>query len=162
MDQLTLQEQTALLFRSWRSIEKLYDQYAKSLGMTSIGLIILEMIYSSPEDESCTQKTICEQTHLPKQSVNGFIKSFWEQGYVEMKEVRSDRRNKELRLSESGKKYAETIIGKILETEQKVFGQFTHDQRQEIIKLFQNTEISLKEMIHTNTNEQMTRRANNE
>ncbi|MDL2248904.1 MarR family winged helix-turn-helix transcriptional regulator [Tyzzerella sp. OttesenSCG-928-J15] len=162
MEQLTLQEQTVQFFSAWRSIEKLYNQYAKSLGMTYMSLVVLEVIYNTPENESCTQKTICEQTHLPKQSVNGFIKTFWEQGYVEMTEHPNDRRNKEIKLSESGKIFAENIIGKILKAEQEAFGRMNYNQRQEIIELFQNAELSLKEIIKTDSNEQAERSANNE
>jgi len=152
MENLTLQEQTALLFNSWRAIERLYNQYAKTLGMTYQGLTILDAIYHSPEN--CTQKSICEQTHLPKQSVNVVIRFLWEQGFVTLHELANDRRNKEIRLTPAGKDYAGEAIGKIIRAEQKVFGQLPYAERRQIIELLQNAETSLKEMIETESQNQ--------
>lgn len=53
---------------------------------------VLDVIYDFPEN--CTQKFICEKPNFPKQSVNMIIKSFLEQGYLELNEIPSDRRNK--------------------------------------------------------------------
>jgi len=147
MEPLTLQEQTAMLFSRWRAIEKLYNQYAKTLGMTYQGLTILDAIYHL--QETCTQKSICDQTHLPKQSVNVIIRSLWEQGLVTLHELKSDRRNKEIRLTAAGRAYTEEIIGNIISAEQKIFGQLSYDERLHIIELFQKTEDSLKEMLLT-------------
>ena len=38
------------------------------------------------------------------------VKSFWEQGYVELVETKSDRRNKQVKLRKEGKKYAKGIV----------------------------------------------------
>lgn len=144
MSHLTMQEQISLFFNSWRSIDKLYDEYAKSIGLTYLGLNVLNVIY---ETGTCMQKTICEKTRLPKQSVNVIIRSLWKQGYIEMKELDTDRRNKEIRLSESGKKYAEQTIGKLLMAEKSAMEQLTHEQRQSMVDLIKQVEINLREII---------------
>ncbi len=145
MKKLTLQEQTTLLFNTWKTMERLYNQYAKTLGMTYQSLTILDMIYNSTE--ICTQKTICGQTHLPKQSVNVTIKNLWKQGYITLHELASDRRNKSIELTSAGKKYAEEAIGKILGVEQEILGQLSYSQRQELIEILQKTTISLGKMV---------------
>jgi DNA-binding MarR family transcriptional regulator len=135
----------AMFYESSRSIDKLYNQYAKSEGMTFLGYLILDIICSTPEN--CTQKLICEQTLLPKQTVNTIIRSFWEQGYVEMREIDSDRRNKAIRLSETGQKFADKVMKKISEAEEAAMGQLTHEQRQSLIEIIQCIEKSLRKSL---------------
>ena len=93
---------------SWQRIDSLYNHYGKSIGIGFTAMLVLECV-NSPE-EVFTQKGICEKFGLPKQAVNSIINSFREQGYLELKEAR-DRRNKELFLTESGKAYAQEILG---------------------------------------------------
>lgn len=143
----TVQEQTSMFMNGLRSIEKLYDEYAKLAGLTYFSFLVLNAIYEAPG--GCTQKILCEKTHLPKQSVNVIIHSFWEKGYVEMKEQDSDRRNKTIQFSASGREYAEQIVGNLLKSEAKVVSQFSHKQQQVIIDLMQKWEIGLRESIKT-------------
>ncbi|ULQ60437.1 MarR family transcriptional regulator [Brucepastera parasyntrophica] len=145
MRHLTLQEQTSMILDGWHIIDKLYEEYAKSLGLTYIGLSVLNAIYGMPEN--CTQKAICERTHLPKQSVNGIIRSLWEQGYVKMKETDSDRRNKIIRFSKSGRDYADRTIGRLLKKEEKVVAQLTYRERQIMIGFLEKTGNSIEECI---------------
>lgn len=112
--------------RKLQEIDDLYEQYAKSMGLTSVSLYILEIIYT--ENCICTQKQICEKTHYPKQTVNVVIKNFWEQGYVELKEIPSDRRNKSIALTAKGKEYAKVCIERIYSIEEKAFGKLKIEQ----------------------------------
>jgi len=126
-------------------MEKLYDQYARSVGLTYSSLSILEIIYDTPVN--CTQKLICEEMHYPKQSVNLIIKSFLEQGYIEMKEIKSDRRNKALRLSKSGRVYADKVIGNLTRAEDAAIEGLTSEERQTFIEIMRKMEHGFREKI---------------
>ncbi|WP_040196996.1 MarR family winged helix-turn-helix transcriptional regulator [Candidatus Soleaferrea massiliensis] len=145
MQDLTAKEQIALFNENCRAIDKLYEQYAKSVGLTFLGMTILEMIYLKPD--GCTQKRICEDTHLPKQTVNVVIKSFWKQGYVELVEIESDRRNKAIRLSPSGLEYAEKIMDRMAKAEEAAWEQLSQEQRQTIVDSISRYEEAFKEHI---------------
>lgn len=151
MENLTLEEQTAMFVGSIYDIDKLYDEYAKSVGLTFIGLSVLHVIYE--QDGTFTQKIISERTGLPKQSVNVIIRSFWEQGYVEMRELDTDRRNKAIWLSQSGREYAERIIGKLTEAVASAFGQLTYPQRQDMIRLVKQITANFKAVIESGLQE---------
>lgn len=114
-------------------VEKHYETYAKSVGLTYPGLAVLRIIYETPEN--CTQKFICEQTLYPKQSVNLIIRSFWKQGYIEMKEIDSDRRNKAIKLSESGLQFTAQVIERLERAEAAAMTSLTDDQRCIMLKL---------------------------
>lgn len=151
MENLTLEEQTALFVNGIYAIDKLYDEYAKSVGLTFIGLSVLNVIYE--QDGTFTQKFISERTSLPKQSVNVIIRSLWEQGYIEMRELDTDRRNKEIWLSQSGREYAKRIIGKLAEAMAGAFGQLTYLQRQDMIHLVAQITANFKTVIESGAQE---------
>jgi len=106
----------------WYRIDNLFNQYAKKSGANLTTILVLDMLAEGNEPH--TQKEICEQLMLPKQLVNIIIKTFWEQGYVELKEAK-DRRNKKIHLTESGKVYAESILAPFQAAEERALGTFT-------------------------------------
>lgn len=145
MDKPTIKNQADLLSERFQSIDNLYDDYAKSVGLTYMSLLILEIIFATPEN--CTQKLICQQTRLPKQSVNTVIKSFLDQGYIDLKEDPSDRRNKKIRLSEAGRTYAEQIIETMWNAEQLAMEKMTVEQRNMLVELIGLYEKNFKHYI---------------
>lgn len=104
MAELELKGQDARFCEIMQRIGHLYEEYAKSKGMTYMSMCILEAICTHPDN--CTQKCICEETHYPKQSVNLIIKSFLQAGYITLEELSADRRNKHIMLTEKGRDYA--------------------------------------------------------
>lgn len=145
MDKPTIKNQADLLSERFQSIDNLYDDYAKSVGLTFMSLLILEIIFATPEN--CTQKLICQQTRLPKQSVNTVIKSFLDQGYIDLKEDPSDRRNKKIRLSEAGRTYAKNIIETMWNAEQLAMEKMTLEQRNMLVELIGLYEKNFKQYI---------------
>lgn len=146
MDKLKIKEQSDLIFNKYQLVENLYEDYAKMVGLTYISLIVLRIIYDTLED--CTQKLICEQTHMPKQSINTVIKSFLKQGFIELKEIDSDRRNKKIWLSESGKVYADKVLRKLLDAEKNALKNLTFEQRNMMIELMSMYEKGFREGIY--------------
>lgn len=110
----------------WQSLERVYDEYAKSKGLTYMSLTVLEIIYDN--SDRCTQKLICERSMYTKQSVNAIVKVFWEQGYIELKEERDDRRNKRILFTEKGRAYADEIIGKFEAVENEAMEHLSESQ----------------------------------
>jgi DNA-binding MarR family transcriptional regulator len=93
------------------SIDHAYEKFAKATGMSYISMMILDEIYE--HCDGCTQKEICEAIHYPKQTVNLVVRSFWEDGLVELREIPSDRRNKTIHLTDKGRKWADGTVGKL-------------------------------------------------
>lgn len=127
------EKKTERLFEKWQSLDRVFEEYAKSKNLNYISLSVLEAIYEMPEE--CTQKLICELIHYPKQSVNLVIKSFWESGYVELRETPEDRRNKLIILTEKGKMYAEEIIAPLEKLDNFVIEKMGERQFSELMRL---------------------------
>ena len=92
---------------TWRKINSLYDNYARSVGLNIVSILVLQIL--SDTQKTHTQKSIGEELEISKQVVNTNIKSFREQGYVEQKRA-ADHKSKELTLTDKGRQYATQIL----------------------------------------------------
>ena len=110
----------------WQSVDRLYGDYARSKGLTFMSFNVLDIICHN--EGSCTQKRICEETQYPKQSVNLIIKGFLERGYVELREMPADRRNKLIRLTPEGLSYAEEILEPVRKAERAADAELTAEE----------------------------------
>lgn len=135
MEALTLDRQAAIFMEGVYALDKLYDEYAKSVGLTTVGLRVLTSIHEA--GGPFTQKEISQQLGLPKQSINLVIRSLWDRGLVEMRELDSDRRNKEIWLNQQGQEYTLDIVSRLMEAFTAAFGRLSYAQRQEINHLLQ-------------------------
>lgn len=135
MKEKVLKKHSDLVTKKWMVIEALSEEYAKVAGLTSMSLQALTIIYEN--SQGCTQKLICEQSHFNKQSVNMIIKSFWEKGYVELVEMKEDRRNKRVKLTPSGEKFAEKIISTLWQIEYAALEKITPEQRDSLIRFLE-------------------------
>ena len=103
-----------------------YEEYAKSVGLSFTSLSILSAIYRT---EQCTQKLLSERCFLPKQTVNAVITSFYKKGWVELRELPEDRRNKTVHLTDTGQAEAERILQKVRRSEQQAMGRLSEEER---------------------------------
>ena len=113
-----------------QGINRIYEDYARSVDIPFTTLEILDLITKT---EDCTQKIICEHTFLPKQTVNNVITAFYKQGYISLRELPEDRRNKTIHLTEAGREYADKVIPQIREAEYGAMEKLTPEQRKNLI-----------------------------
>ena len=111
----------------------IYKSYAKSVGLSYASILVLQIL-CEPQSRHLpkghhTQKEICRRLGLPKQFVNSVVKSFWEQGYVELKEAR-DRRNKEIIVTEKGEAFALRVLKPLEDAEAAAWGSFSDEEIQ--------------------------------
>ena len=109
-----------------------YEDYAKSVGLNFTSLSILTAIY---ETENCTQKMLCEQCFLPKQTVNTAVTAFYKKGWIQMQELPEDRRNKTIHFTEKGQYEAERILQKVHESEQAAMGGLSKEEQDLLLSL---------------------------
>ena len=110
-----------------------YVRYAKRFAIPVKSLFVLNALYYTPE--GCTQMEICVKAYSSKQTVSAIVKGYLAQGYVELTELPTDRRNKLVRLTEAGWKYAEPIIPPVTEAEAAAMAYFTPEQQNALVEL---------------------------
>lgn len=96
-------------------------------------------------EEEITQKAICEEWALSKQTVNNAILDLRKKGYISLLESETDRRSKKIILTKSGREFAEKHIETIFKMEESIFCQMNIEEREHLIssnakylKLLQN------------------------
>lgn len=109
----------ARFHKHWSEINAAYEQYARSLGISYSALQALCIIYNS--DSPVTQRMICETAHLPKTTVNAIIFGFAKQGYVELREMANDRRQKSICFTDTGYAYTKPIMEHMSRSEMQAF-----------------------------------------
>ena len=109
-----------------------YEDYAKSVNLNFTSLSILSALY---EAENCTQKMLCEQCFLPKQTVNTAVTAFYKKGWIQMQELPEDRRNKTIHFTAEGQREAERILQKVHESERTAMGRLSKEEQNLLLTL---------------------------
>lgn len=130
-----LKKQLSQVNHLMQGIEKVYEDYAKSVGLTYMSLTVLQIVYYA--ENPCTQKEICELSHYNKQIVNSIIKGFYDKGYLRLKEAVADRRNKYVMLSAGGKRYADNILMPLWEIEEKALTVLSDSEREKLVEMLE-------------------------
>ncbi len=128
----SIKGKTDIFNQQWHSLNTFYEEYAKSVGFTYSSLNILCVISKT---ESCTQKILCEETYLPKQTVNNIITSFYKQDLIYMVELPEDRRTKSIHLTPAGIELAEKILPVVSNAEECAMKQFTDEEADTLLAL---------------------------
>ncbi|MCI6007042.1 MAG: MarR family winged helix-turn-helix transcriptional regulator [Ruminococcus sp.] len=116
---------------TWQNISMIYEDYARTIGIPYTSLYILNLITLM---DNCTQKIICEQTLLPRQTVNTVVTGFYKNNLVELQELPEDRRTKIIHLTQKGKEYAGKIIPHIRKAEKRAMERLSEDQRKALLQ----------------------------
>lgn len=105
--------------RYYKELERLYQKYIRKIGMSET---IFWIFYSIYENEvPYTQKTLCDDWFYTKQTVNSALKNMEQQGWIYLQAAPGNRKNKEIFLTEEGKKLVEQFVLPMAEAERKTF-----------------------------------------
>ncbi|MCD8111131.1 MAG: MarR family winged helix-turn-helix transcriptional regulator [Clostridiales bacterium] len=129
-----IENEVKLFSDEWQRITMAYSDYARSVGISYTSLQILKYITGT---ENCTQKSICQMSFLPKQTVNSIITGFYKKGYIELRELPEDRRTKTVHLTEQGKAYMETFSPHIENAEYEAMQALSEQQRTALLECIQ-------------------------
>lgn len=115
-----LEKQEAMLqlqryYALWKDCSAMYEKWSAEQGLSYNAVLVLCSFYES--EGASTQKRISERWNIPKQTVHTILKDFQKKGYVALLSDREDKRNKPVRLTESGEQYAKEIMDRLRERE---------------------------------------------
>lgn len=95
-------------------IDQLYYRAVRQLGIKSNTFVLL---YALADGRSYSQKQISEEWSVPRTTLNTIVQECKELGYLEL--LPTGRKEKDIRLTESGKRWADSIIGPIFAAEER-------------------------------------------
>lgn len=111
--------------------DELYDIWAKQNGMKSSTVAVLYML---DEFETCTQGWISKICLVPKQTVHTVVQELEQAGYLE-KVSDPGRKEKPLRLTESGKRYTAEKLGGLYRAEERAAADMGAEKFAEMVEM---------------------------
>jgi len=113
---------------------KQYRDAAKLLGISDC---VFWILYSLRETkENLTQKEIGDTAFMPPQTINSALKKLEAGGYVELRND-SDKRSKQVYLTEKGDILAQKTVDKVIAIEMRAVNGMTEEEQLVFLKLFQ-------------------------
>lgn len=103
---------------AWSRTTALYARTATVLG---IGYPELMVLYALVVEGDMTQRQISENYGLLKQTVNTVVKSLHTRDYILLAPGTTDKREKVVSLTESGREYAEHLLQPLLAAEERAY-----------------------------------------
>jgi DNA-binding MarR family transcriptional regulator len=119
--------------RLYKELDDIYHDISLRLGISDSVLIILYSIVEM--GDGCIQKDISEKFSISRQTINSAIKKLQSQGYITLKQGKG--RDMHIYLTPDGKKYAEDIVGPVMELENSVFKEMSPEESREFLRLTQ-------------------------
>ena len=121
--------------------DEIYRAAAKRLGLPDCAFWILYTLRES--SAPLTQSEICSALYQPKQTVNSALKHLEAEGYLRLSSG-SDRRSKQVRLTERGLALAENTIDRVLAAECSAMLDMSEEEQAAFISLLRKYTESLK------------------
>ena len=119
MEEGQMNSQTrALLTGVNAGIIKIRGAYAAWCRQNGVNYHEMLILYSLYIDDIRTQKAISQAYGVPKQTINNLIRALQEKGYLTLAPNASNRQERILTLTESGLRYAESILLPLLALEE--------------------------------------------
>ncbi|MCQ2087025.1 MAG: MarR family winged helix-turn-helix transcriptional regulator [Bacilli bacterium] len=101
-------------------IDGFYAEYAKNSGVKEN---LLWILYALNDNKVHSQKEICETWDLPRSTVNTIMKELESDSYVELVQIKGQKRELEVKLTQKGKDYASSLLAELYEIERKTFNE---------------------------------------
>lgn len=118
MDKQIAREKVSQFYGVWRDMSMVYEEWAKSYNLSYNSLLVLYSLWENKE--GCTQTLICDEWVLAKQTVNSILKEFQNKGYVDFSTSSEDKRVKIVKLTASGRRFAEVPVAALWNLETSI------------------------------------------
>ena len=102
-------------------IDGVYEGYGKNCNLGSPNL--LWILYALNDGERHSQKQICDDWDIPRSTANTIIKDLENKHYITLSQIKGERRELLVSLTESGKKYADGILSDLYRREREIYSE---------------------------------------
>ena len=117
----------------YKEVDEIYHIYAKRHGISDTALWLL---YSLSENNAAyTQRELCDEWHCPPQTINSALKNLERKGYIELKSIAENHKNKLIVLTKEGLKLTQNIISPLINAERSAFQSLSEDEREALLSL---------------------------
>ena len=114
-------------------IHGLYASWAKAKGINYNMLAVLCSVYQS---NGCTQRHICDEWCLAKQTVNTVCKELIALGLLVLEQGQNDKRESSLALTEAGVSFVTPIVEELHGIEERIYKKLGSGKVQKLMELY--------------------------
>lgn len=115
-----------------KETDAIYCELAKKSGLHACAFWLMYSIREA--DGNCTQKEICGQWTMNKQTVNSALKGLEKSGYITLTLSETDKRSKYISLTDKGMEFAKKNIDIVFELERLAFQKMSVEERAAMIE----------------------------
>ena len=115
-------------------IDGAYEAYGKNCRVGSPNL--LWILYALNDGERHSQKQICDDWAIPRSTANTIIKDLESKNYIALSQIKGERRELLVSLTQSGKEYADGILSDLYLREKQIYSVIENPE--ELISKLQN------------------------
>lgn len=108
----------------------LYSEWAKKQG---INFNVLAVFYTINKYGQCTQKQVCTEWVVPKQTMSAVCKQLEQEGGIVLAPSEGDKREKTLSFTEQGRARALPVLAQMRHLEETVLAEFGERNMQEML-----------------------------
>lgn len=129
----------------YKEMDIIYHGYAKSCGLSDMAYWIL---YSMAEsDEYFTQRDFCNDWFFAPQTVNSALKDLEKKDIIFLESVPGNKKNKLIKPTENGKRFMESTIIPIIQTECESFETLSKEECELMLSITKKYISALKDKI---------------
>lgn len=129
---MNLHKQLMEFYAISNEIDAFFTQLAIQSGLSVSAHWTLYFIRQS--ENGCTQKSICKQWSMSKQTVNSALKVLNQKGMITLHPSEDDRRSKQIHLTLEGEAFAKKHLDVIFAAEEKTFMELSESSRIALIQ----------------------------
>ena len=118
-----LREFTAI----YKETDAVYSEFARRSGLSDCAFWLMYSIHEAKG--KCTQREICGQWTMSKQTVNSALKGLEKNGYIVLTSSKTDKRSKYITFTDEGVQFARENIGIVFELEQRALQKMSGTER---------------------------------
>lgn len=130
-----IEEQLYSLNKMSKKSVALYHKLALSIGISDSALGVLYALLAA--GTPCSQYDLCNDWSIPKQTINSAVAALQKKGLVFLSPVAGTKNKKSIALTEAGKEFAESNVGKLRDAELRAFAKLTSKERELYLQLNQ-------------------------
>lgn len=115
----------------YNDLDSVYAFFPRSCGLSGAEYWALLMVYEGVT----TQRDICEQLSLSRQTVNSAFRQLLHKGLVYLEPVAGNLRTKRVILTDDGAAFVEKYVGTMHGLEERVWHMMEVDEREKLVRL---------------------------
>ncbi len=111
-----------------KKLNELYHKIAMQIGISDSVLWTLYCLFDP--NMSHTQNDIAQKMGVAKQTINSAVNRLLKEEYVYLEQMAAARNNKQIFLTEKGKKFCKEYISPVVEAEEKAFNRLSEKEQE--------------------------------